>query len=154
MRPFAERTYFPREVRAAFHMLTFVVERLQQRAPEIRCHELALAAGILIADKMPDQLATITWSGTYGAVEHSWLDVQPRRSANSEWFILDVYAVGQMPQVRLVDGSVYLPEAKLFQRGERRRDVDSLLAKSLFSEMREIIEGRERAATASWEAVA
>lgn len=154
MRPFAERAYFPPEVRAAFHMLTFVVERLQQRAPEIRCHELARAAAILIADKLPDQLATITWSGTYGAVEHSWLDVQPRRSRSCEWFILDVYAVGQMPQVRLVDGSVYLPEAKLFQRGARRSDVDSLLAKSLFSEMREILGKRVGEHPPSWGAAA
>lgn len=54
----------------------------------LRCHEVARVVGKLLHLQVVD--------GKYGAIEHSWC-VTP------DLHILDVYAVGRMPQVQLAD---------------------------------------------------
>ncbi len=92
---------------------------------KVRCHELARAVGRLLGLPVQD--------GHYGFVEHSWLWTrEPRRleaDGDVELFgapnILDVYAVGQLPQVQLVAGGrTGLPHVGwAYRPGERRRDV-------------------------------
>lgn len=160
MRPFAERRYFPREVRAAFHLATYIVNGLGQRSPEIRCHELALAVAPILREEIRG-INSIVWSGHYGAVEHSWLKVStldPFTATGrhiAEWHILDVYAVGRMPQVQLVDGTAILPEWKLYKPAKMREDTDHKLVTELVREMREFIQinrstAHGRADVAKW----
>jgi hypothetical protein len=69
---------------------------------EIRCHELARAVGEILRLDVQD--------GYYGFVDHTWLwtsPLVPHLRAGRSGFsnILDVYSVGQLPMVRLIDGS-------------------------------------------------
>jgi hypothetical protein len=92
---------------------------------EIRCHELARAMGRVLGLEVQD--------GHYGFVEHSWLWTRPLpRSALTRETrlgfpnILDVYAVGQMPQVQLVAcENPGLPHVGwAYRPGKAREDVD------------------------------
>lgn len=67
---------------------------------EVRCHELARAVGRVLVLPVQD--------GYYGFVDHSWLwteEIDPEGPLNDRLGfpdILDVYAVGSLPMVRLV----------------------------------------------------
>ena len=105
---------------------------------EIRCHELARAVGRVLSLEFID--------GSYGFVDHTWLWTTPfPKEATEETLalgfpnILDVYAVGQLPQVRLVScrsGSA-LPHVGWSYRPSRpRTDIDWKLVQELVAEMR------------------
>lgn len=95
----------------------------------VRCHELARAVGRLLELHWQD--------GYYGFVEHTWLwTTAPSRFGLPN--ILDVYAVGSLPQVRLVActnpslphvGWAYRPAAT-------RTDIDDSLLRRLEEVMR------------------
>ena len=53
--------------------------------------------------------------GVYGHVEHSWLVHRGYRA------LLDTYAVGAFPPVKLVDP--YGPEGRLYERRRSRNDI-------------------------------
>lgn len=61
----------------------------------IRCHEMARAAGRVLGLEVVD--------GVCGAVQHSWLTLKAHQDETEREFILDVYAVGRLPPVQLVD---------------------------------------------------
>lgn len=90
-------------------------------APGLRCHEVARAAGRVLGLTVQD--------GHYGLIEHSWLWTSgPEGFFGSGRYpnILDVYAVGSLPQVRLVDMGHFLPENRAYRfsrLGESREDV-------------------------------
>lgn len=144
MKPYAERRVFSPAARRAFTEATSMVEfylptywernETGRYAPvtvpvtvepdhsirELRCHELVRAVGGI--------LGLVPVDGTYGAVEHSWL--VPRKE---QGWLLDVYAVGRLPQVQLVDTTSLLPEFKLFQAGAPRLDLDHALIGALWA---------------------
>lgn len=107
-------------------------EQLVRRVPEsmkdVRCHELARACGFHLNLQHQD--------GYYGFVDHSWLWTRPLNRTVGRSVttfgrigfpnILDVYCVGQMPMVRLVDGQhTSLPHIGwAYRPGEERQDVD------------------------------
>src|SRR5262249_36478034 len=70
-------------------------------APKVRCHELARAVGWMLHLEHQD--------GYYGFVDHTWLWTSPLEPdsyiTDRLGFpnILDVYCVGSLPMVRLVD---------------------------------------------------
>lgn len=77
---------------------------------ELRCHEVARAVGLRLGLKVID--------GKSGGVDHSWL-----LTASSN--ILDVYVVGRLPQVQLVDMACTGPRHDLvYVPGEPRTDID------------------------------
>jgi hypothetical protein len=102
-----------------------IVRLLPERTPDgqlIRCHEVARIVGSLL--KLPVQ------DGKYGMCEHSWcwtrepepdyhilrVSVAPR--------ILDPYAVGSLPVVRLLDSGVSVPHLGWsYMPGLGRNDV-------------------------------
>lgn len=75
---------------AQLKRVTKMVESVDEEklGATVRCHELARAVGTLL--KLPVQ------DGLYRAVSHSWL-------LTSGGHILDVYCIGRLPQVQLVD---------------------------------------------------
>jgi hypothetical protein len=101
------------------------------RPRDLRCHELARAVGEVLGLAVQD--------GHYGAVEHSWLwtTKDPPYTA-----ILDVYCVGSLPQVRLLDGWALLPHLRTkedglpairtaYVPGELRTDIDEAKIREL-----------------------
>lgn len=99
----------------------------------LRCHELARAVGRVLGLEHED--------GRYGYVDHTWLWttaldresplVQETRIGFPN--VLDVYAVGQWPMVRLVEcGDVSLPHMGWSYRPRRERmDIDEALVDRL-----------------------
>lgn len=91
MRGYAETEVFdPAEIRL-FRTAQQAVDCLPDM-PNLRCHEVARAVSRVLKLKVVD--------GWYGAVDHSWLEV-PRSKGFP--LILDLYAVGRVPMVQLLD---------------------------------------------------
>ena len=81
----------------------------------VRCHEVARAVGRILGLPVVD--------GVCGAVQHSWLTIQAHRDPDERTFILDVYAVGRLPPVQLVDtfgGCLHLAQRALRPSGRER----------------------------------
>lgn len=87
-----------------------------------RCHELAHAVARALGLQAQD--------GHYGMVEHSWVWLtpwdKPWRPGKYPPNVLDVYAVGSLPQVQLVDMRGLLPHMQAYRPGLPRTDVDPL----------------------------
>lgn len=97
---------------------------------EIRCHELARAVGRVLDMRHVD--------GVYGAVHHTWLVVP------SEGAILDVYAVGQLPQVRLIDVvCVGLPHRSAYSGRAPRTDIRHHVVDELVAFMRAALQAEK-----------
>lgn len=84
-----------------------------------RCHELAHAVASVLGLQPQD--------GHFGLVEHSWIWLTP---ADRPWTpgtyppnVLDVYAVGSLPQVQLVYMRGMLPYTQAYRPGPPRSDV-------------------------------
>ena len=103
MRSYSERVRFTKRERkilsSAGLAVAMLPTNLDPSGEEIRCHELARA--------IARQLNLRVVDGMYGLVDHSWcmITAAPENgSESSSWDkILDVYAIGQCPQTRLID---------------------------------------------------
>jgi len=88
---------------------------------ELRCHELARAVGTVMELEHCD--------GWYGMHSHSWLwttepdrfDAQNHPNMFAPPNILDVYALGRLPQVQLIRSGSGLPYE--YRRGDPRTDI-------------------------------
>ncbi len=105
----------------------------------LRCHELARAVGKLF--DLPHQ------DGTYSHVDHSWLwtgpierDLAHHVRAGHRGFtpnVLDVYSVGRLPQVQLIDmHHMGLPHSVSYIVGREREDIDQHIVSALVRAMR------------------
>ena len=100
----------------------------------IRCHELVRAVGRLL--QLAHEDGVYAAAGSAGGVDHSWLLV-PHSSKTSVagYSILDVYAVGRLPQVQLLHCGLTVPHhASFIPRGERS-DVDKVMVLRLMQTM-------------------
>lgn len=80
----------------------------------IRCHELARA----LTQQLPGMHRLV--DGRYGQVDHSWIEL-PLGGAG---YILDVYAVGRLPQVQLLQKHPFLEAVTaLYKPGSPRNDI-------------------------------
>jgi len=79
----------------------------------VRCHELARAVGRALGLPVQD--------GKFGMVEHSWL--WTREPDGRQPNIIDVYCVGSLPMVQLVDMGHFLPHNSSYVPGAERDDV-------------------------------
>lgn len=138
MRGYSAREIFSADLTVLFERATILVDRLTDH-DEVRCHELARAVGEVL--ELPPKCVQ---DGYYGFVEHSWLWVPAPPGVTLTkrlgWpHILDVYAVGQLPQVRLLDcGSTALPHVGWSYRPDSpRTDIDENVVKSLVRAMRQ-----------------
>jgi hypothetical protein len=99
MRGYSELKIFTGEELGLWHDATKVVDALREAEfPDLRCHELARAVGKVLGLQVQD--------GFYGFVDHSWLWLRPLGPTIGRIGfpnILDVYCVGSLPLVRLVD---------------------------------------------------
>src|SRR5271166_5239652 len=103
----------------------------------VRCHELARAVGKLLGLKYEDGVYSLL-PEIGGGVDDSWLLV-PRDFTGERvgCSILDVYAVGSLPQVRLLDGSSHAaPHHRNFIKRGERDDIDAVTVERLIQMMR------------------
>jgi hypothetical protein len=136
MRSYSEEQLFTEHELELLKGAARVVEGLSAKG--IRCHELARSLGWLFNLDFQD--------GFYGFVDHSWLwttkldrssVITPRMGLPN---ILDVYCVGSLPMVRLVDCQhTSLPHVGWSYRpGEPRTDIDHGLVTKLHAMAREV----------------
>lgn len=136
MKSYSETNIFGACDRKLFELATRLVAGLGDRPKMIRCHELARALGEVL--KLPFQ------DGMYGFVEHTWLWtksmgnwIDPLEIMRTGPNILDVYCVGRLPMVQLIDGEhTQLPHLGYSYRPMLpRNDIDSRIVTSLVEEI-------------------
>jgi len=104
--------------------------------PPLRCHELACAVAHRLGDEYRDVAhngSFVLVDGKYGPIDHSWIEW--RTSPSGYRRILDVYSVGRLPMVQLIDAQTLLQHQGVpYVRSEKKRDdfraadVERLLA--------------------------
>jgi hypothetical protein len=136
MRGYAELEMFDPVELALWRNATKLVAALREAEfPDVRCHELARAVGLQLDLQVQD--------GFYGFVDHSWLWTRPLgQTAGRIGFpnILDVYSVGQLPLVRLVDAqATSLPHVGwAYRPANAREDVQQDTVHRLVARMAEV----------------
>jgi hypothetical protein len=129
---YSEQVIFTRHDIFLWTRASSLVEKVPEDIGIVRCHELARAVGLIL--NLPHQ------DGYYGFVDHSWLWTHPvGRTVGRIGFphVLDVYSVGSMPLVRLVDGRhTSLPHVGwAYRPGNERDDIDQEKVKTLVRAM-------------------
>lgn len=99
----------------------------------VRCHELVRAVCKL---PLPNGLDAQVQDGTFGLVDHSWLYlfIEGRRWGS----VLDVYSVGRLPMVQLVDIGPTTMHHALYHSGPDRKDIDEERVVILHSDLRQV----------------
>ena len=127
MKGYSEREVFSEREITQWQRATRRIDLLPS-LKDMRCHELARAVGRFL--DLPYQ------DGFYGFVDHTWLWTAPvPRTIGRLGFpnILDVYAVGGLPMVRLVAcDAPSLPHVGWSYRpGSERDDIDEAMVDDL-----------------------
>jgi hypothetical protein len=119
---YAERGCFqPRHLHVFTRVQALVARVSNTWGNELRCHELARATHVVVAD------STLTIvDGQCGPVEHSWLRFSDR-------LILDAYVPGRLPSVQIVDSIV----GAMYRPGPTRTDIRQPIVDRLIAEMGE-----------------
>jgi hypothetical protein len=141
MKSYSEREIFTFHELLLFHQANCYIDAVRKivdDSVEIRCHELARAVGLLL--NLPYQ------DGYYGFVDHTWLWTAPLPTTIIGRInfpnILDVYSVGSLPMVRLVDARhTSLPHVGWAYRPDKERtDINMQLVHVLVNRMRAVSE--------------
>lgn len=131
MKSWSEKEIFSKEELQLFNRATRLVNALEvEDLAEVRCHELARAVAHVLNDAAPG-IDVHVQDGYYGFVDHSWIwttrpdpsrIITPRLGLPN---ILDVYSVGRLPLVQLVDCQhPQLPHVGwAYRPGELRKDI-------------------------------
>lgn len=107
---YAGRRVFTGKAMAAAKAAALVVSHIKEVEDEkLRCHEVARIVQRILKPIFPIKLR----DGSYGiCIDHSWCLI--------DGYILDVYAVGSIPQVQLVDAN--LPGINAFNPAQEERE--------------------------------
>lgn len=110
-----------------FHRAEALVASVLDREDpsEIRCHEMARAAGRVLGLPVQD--------GHFGLVEHSWLWTREPRGFMPQ--LIDVYSVGSLPIVQIVDMANCRTHRQSYRIGKERDDIRWDVVDRLVSEM-------------------
>lgn len=137
MKSYSETDIFPPFILPRLRTAQKIVERIPdpgKREEMLRCHEVARIVGAILDYEVVD--------GQFAAVDHSWLEVpyRPARKRGEKvpvlGLILDVYAVGSLPQVKIVDSnSPLLPYRGLYVKGAARDDIRHWTVTTIFERL-------------------
>ncbi len=122
MKSYAEAEIFTASEVRLLHLAERMVKLLPDAFdPGLRCHELARAVAICLNHEIPSLGERVhVDDGKFCYADHSWIVLPPRLH------ILDVYAVGSLPPVQLVDvrSGALGDRTRCFRKRERRTDID------------------------------
>jgi hypothetical protein len=134
--PYAQREVFtPLTLDLLQHAEMFIARVSSQWGNELRCHELARAAFLVLVQISAYKMRVV--DGVVGIVDHSWIEIaaNDRYDRNrSRMVILDVYCPGRLPQVQLVDSFVFLRPT--YEEREPRGDIREEIVQRLVKQMR------------------
>jgi hypothetical protein len=140
---YSERAVFTADEKQLLYQAERCVARIPSTLADSRCHEVARAVG--------HHLGLAHQDGFYGFVDHTWLWTapfadpcyEPSRNKTRIGFphVLDVYCVGSLPMVRLVDARhTSLPHIGwAYRPGRTRDDIDEARLWALIEVTREPI---------------
>lgn len=125
MRSYSERRIFTARELDCYRRAVQLVDRIDETVfeGELRCHEVARAVGKIL--ELPHE------DGRYIYADHTWLRV----TCTVSNAILDVYAVGAMPPVQLLDAFPPLRRNGLYLRKEERTDIRQDIIDTLLQQM-------------------
>jgi hypothetical protein len=136
----SERAIFMPNELELLRKATLLVAAIPDDLEDLRCHEVARAVGQVLDLPIQD--------GFYGFVQHTWLWVEKPsfefKPKDLRWRvaprILDVYCIGSLPIVRLLDSATSLPHVGLnYHIGAPRDDIDEIVVEHLVSIMKEVV---------------
>lgn len=112
---YAERSVFDPDLLRFYRRAVDLVASVEgpQDIDALRCHELTRAINPMLGLG----LAFDVVDGKYGSVDHTWLVYAQGRG------ILDVYAIGRVPMVQVVETTALLPERSYYRPGPTRKDI-------------------------------
>jgi len=139
MKSYSETNVFTTDELALLGRATAYVARVDEDAfkEPIRCHELARAVGRLLRLEYEDGVYSLL-PEIGGGIDHSWLLV-PRDTKGGirvGCSILDVYAIGSLPQVQLLHCGTTAPHHENFINRGKRDDIDEVVVEQLVQMMR------------------
>lgn len=122
---YSEKEIFSKPELQLFSRARRFVDDLVEFPTEVfRCHELARAVAASLREL--GFLVDVV-DGHIGAVDHSWLVTQHKH-------ILDVYAVGRLPMVQLVDP--FTSACMGYREGRQREDIDQAVVEKIVERVR------------------
>lgn len=121
-----DNTFMPWAV-DAFKQAQRIVVAIPDQNLELRCHEVARVVRDVLRHPRFGVVDGV-YVGDGPGVDHSWL-VASGATRMARLAILDVYAVGRLPQVQLVAGDMGL--ASMYRAGPARSDIDDALVERL-----------------------
>lgn len=125
--------FTPQEV-ASWHRATTFVDRLPESGT-VRCHEITRAVYKAL-DSYGLQHYWEVVDGVFGHVDHSWLVGKKTDT------ILDVYAVGSLPMVQLINTTFLgVRDARRYKEGCTRKDINEVIIVVLASHMKATHDG-------------
>ena len=127
MRSYSETNVFSSKELDLLQKAIYLVAEIPDMTPILRCHEVARIIGSLLNLQVQD--------GHYGPVEHSWLWMKPWKNGKYPPNILDVYSVGSLPQVKLVNFSTILPDDNAYKPGPVRDDIRQNVVSDIISSL-------------------
>lgn len=127
MKSHSEVRIFSRQEMESYHRAVVAVSQLPD-IPNLRCHEVARAVGMTLHLPIQD--------GHYGLIEHSWIWTKPWKWGTYPSNVLDVYCVGRLPQVQLIDLQYLLPHMPMYKPSKPRTDIDHALVLELQRHLR------------------
>jgi hypothetical protein len=133
--------FLPHEVRL-WQAVTKLVEGLPEDPKfQVRCHELARAVAIYCLKNSIYPRGLVVVDGKFGGVEHSWVEATRFTWERRKRIILDVYAVGTLPMVQLIDfeGSIGLYSARRYIEGTKRTDIDRQMIERLMDAFKQTV---------------
>jgi hypothetical protein len=100
----------------------------------IRCHELARA----VQRELYGRFIIQAVDGKYANVDHSWCYL-----SIASGYVLDVYAVGRLPQVQLIQMHPLLKkQTELFEVGQNRTDIRRKVLEAMDEHLRRVFKPR------------
>ena len=128
MKGYSEKELFTKDAKSCLEMAQKIIDSIDNEwntKDELRCHEVARVCYELIYKKYSN---IVVVDGVYGSVNHSWLVVERK-------FILDVYAIGRLPQVQLVHPWVPGIHDDEYSEREERNDIDDDLVEKMVKDI-------------------
>ena len=144
MKGYSEQCVFLPPVIQLYSFISKVLERFDSSpydlgpGKELRCHELTRAVKrFLLREEIPYQPPNVMlFDGKYSIVDHSWLELLCKNEKGlCSLYILDVYAVGQLPQIQLLDLTFSLPHRTSYRAQSRRDDIDMEIVNRVYLDL-------------------
>lgn len=139
MRSYSETDVFTDYALEAFREASQLLARIADPAPGVpawRCHEVARAVRYVLHARPGKVKLLDVVDGKFSGADHSWLEIA--RGTTAGWpALLDVYAVGSLPMVQLLDTTPLLGGRKaLYEQGEERDDISVGALEALIEQMK------------------